>query len=43
MHPLPFTEEWINDYQIRYDLENPKQFPSQIVRSESLYTTNKLR
>ena len=39
----PLSEQWINDYQIRYDLENPKQFPSQIVRSESLYTTNKLR
>ena len=39
----PLSEQWINDYQIRYDLENPKQFSSQIVRSESLYTTNKLR
>lgn len=39
----PLSEQWINDYQVRYDLENPKQFPSQIVNSESLYTTNKLR
>lgn len=40
---IPLSEQWINDYQLRYVLENPKQFSSQIVRSESLYTTNKLR
>ncbi|WP_332650066.1 DEAD/DEAH box helicase [Lysinibacillus sp. 54212] len=39
----PLSEEWITDYQVKYNLENPKQFPSQIVRSQPLYTTNKLR